>query len=82
MTRMTGPTMTKDRFDPTQCAHQMRDQRRAFGYEYRRADYASESMRPLWEHSAPWATGTMVPLATNMREAIARDLAPRMPGHE
>ena len=70
------------RTDPTTLAHEMHATRQAFGYEYKRYQYAAPKLAELWKHHAPWATGSMVRSASNLSEALMRDVAFRTPGHD
>lgn len=64
-------------------AVEMQRRRQAFGYEYRRAEYApTPELRALWQRSAPWSTASMVQTASNMAQAILRDVAPYLPVHD
>lgn len=75
--------MTWEGINTNSLAVQMCQTRRAFGYEYRRADYArTPEQRALWERHAPWSRGSMVVMASNMGEAVMRDVAFRMPVHD
>lgn len=69
--------------DVDRLAGEMQARRTAFGYEYRCAEYArTPELCDLWERCAPWVTGSMVQTASNLSQAILRDVAPYLPVHD
>jgi hypothetical protein len=66
--------------DATLLAYALRDTRRAFGYDYRVAEYADPALR--WEEIAPWVRHSVVRFGHNLMEATVRELGPRMPVHD